>query len=130
MTVKSPSLLFELSIILNGLPITNPWAELQVNVDIPLTDSKSSDAMATAGPKLSAYCPDKNDVSTVVFAIATVLVLGTADIQKYPSVSVPIPVIWRTSPIFVDIPAVVKVAAAPIVGEPINVGSNSNFSAP
>ena len=68
-------------------------------------------------------------MSTVVFAIATVLVLGTADILKYPSVRVPIPVICKTSPIFVDIPTVVKVAAAPIVGEPINVGSNSNFSA-
>ena len=31
---------------------------------------------------------------------------------------------------FVDIPAVVNVAAAPILGEPINVGSNSSFSAP
>ena len=34
------------------------------------------------------------------------------------------------SPIFVDKPADVYVAAAPILGEPINVGSNSNFSAP
>ena len=31
---------------------------------------------------------------------------------------------------FVVKPTVVNVAAAPIVGEPINVGSNSNFSAP
>ena len=54
LTVKSPSLLFELSTILNGLPITNPCAELQVNVDTPLTDSKSSDDIATAGPRLSA----------------------------------------------------------------------------
>ena len=60
MTVKSPNLLFELSIIRNGLPFTNPWAEEQVNVDTPLTDSKSSDAIATAGPKFIAYCPAKN----------------------------------------------------------------------
>ena len=74
LTVKSPRLLLELSIIRNGLPITSPWAELQVNVDIPLTDSKSSEDIETAGPRLSAYCPAKNDVSTVVFAIATVFV--------------------------------------------------------
>ena len=72
----------ELSIILNGLPITNPWAELQVNVDTPLTDSKSSDTIDTAGPKLSAYWPAKNDVSPAVFAIATDLVEGTDDILK------------------------------------------------
>ena len=30
----------------------------------------------------------------------------------------------------VESPTAVNVAAAPIVGEPINVGSNSNFSAP
>ena len=69
--------MFELSIILNGLPITNPWAELQVNVDTPLTDSKSSDEIATAGPKLIANWPDKNDGSPVVVATETVLVAGT-----------------------------------------------------
>ena len=85
--------------------------------------------MATAGPKLSAYCPAKNDVSPLVFAIATVLVPGTDDILKYPSVRVPIPVICKTSPMFVDKPTDVNVAAAPIVAEPMNVGSNSSFSA-
>ena len=101
-----------------------------MNVDTPLTDSKSSEDIETAGPKLSAYCPAKNDVSTVVFAIATVFVPGTDDILKYPSVNVPIPVICKTSPMFDEIPTDVKVAAAPILGLPIVVGSNSNFSAP
>ena len=36
----------------------------------------------------------------------------------------------KISPTFVDKPTEVNVAAAPILGEPINVGSNSNFSAP
>ena len=44
--------------------------------------------------------------------------------------SVPIPVICKTSPTFVLIPAVVNVTAAPMDGEPINCGSNSNFSGP
>ena len=82
MTVKSPNLLFELSIIRNGLPFTNPWAEEQVNVDTPLTDSKLSDAIATAGPKFIAYCPAKNEVSPPVLAIATVFVPGTDAILK------------------------------------------------
>ena len=38
--------------------------------------------------------------------------------------------ICNTSPTFALTPAVVNVAAAPIEGEPIKVGSNSNFSAP
>ena len=80
LTVKSPSLLFELSIILNGLPTTKPCAELHVNVDTPLTDSKSSEAIATAGPKLRAYCPAKNDGSPVVVATETVLVDGIVEI--------------------------------------------------
>ena len=42
----------------------------------------------------------------------------------------PTPVTWITSPIFCDRPTDVNVAAAPMDGEPINVGSNSNFSAP
>ena len=44
--------------------------------------------------------------------------------------SVPIPVICKTSPIFVLIPTVVNVAAAPMLGLPMTVGSNSNFSVP
>ena len=59
-------------------------------------------------------------MSPAVFAIATDLVEGTDDSLKYPSVSVPIPVICKTSPTFVLIPAVVNVAAAPMDGEPIN----------
>ena len=54
----------------------------KVNVDTPLTDSKSSDAIATAGPKFIAYCPAKNEVSPPVLAIATVFVLGTDAILK------------------------------------------------
>ena len=80
MTVKSPSLLFELSIILNGLPTTKPCAELQVYVDTPLTDSKSSELIATAGPRFRAYCPAKNAGSPVVVATETVLVDGTDEI--------------------------------------------------
>ena len=44
--------------------------------------------------------------------------------------SVPIPVICKTSPTFVLIPTVVNVAAAPMLGLPMTVGSNSNFSVP
>ena len=55
-------------------------------------------------------------MSPPVFAIATVLVLGTDDTLKYPSVRVPIPVICKTSPMFVLIPTFVNVAAAPILG--------------
>ena len=53
-----------------------------MKVDTPLTDSKSSDDIATAGPKLIAYCPARNEVSPPVFAIATVLVDGTDEILK------------------------------------------------
>ena len=51
-------------------------------MDTPLTDSKSSDAIETAGPKFIAYCPVKNEVSPPVLAIATVLVPGTDAILK------------------------------------------------
>ena len=40
----------------------------------------SSEAIATAGPKLSAYCPVKNDGSPVVVATETVLVDGIVEI--------------------------------------------------
>ena len=72
--------------------------------------------MAIEGPKLSAYCPAKNEVSPPVLAIATVLVDGTDEILKYPSLKVPIPVTCKTSPTFVDKPTLVKVYAAPTLG--------------
>ena len=86
--------------------------------------------MEIEGPKLSAYCPAKNEVSPPVLAIATVLVDGTDEILKYPSLKVPIPVTCNTSPTQSERPTDVKVYAAPTLGEPINVGSNSNFPAP
>ena len=128
LTLKSPILLLLLSRIRKALPGTNPWAPEQVIVLIPAVASNTTEETDTEGATWSAYWLVTISGSPVVTAIEICVPEGTDAIRYRPSVTVPTPVIWTTSPTLVEIPLLVIVTPAP-VPPPICEGSKSSSSA-